>query len=222
MNLVVLCDFDGTVTTIDTAEWILTKFAQGDWHKIDRQFEQGKITLEECLNKEFSSVKASKERILKELRETVIFRPNFKKLCEYCKKNDVSLIVASAGLDFVIEYFLKANDCLDLVEVCTAKIKFGPEGIKFTFPKLFYSSSDNFKHDMVRHCQAQGMKVIYVGDGFADFSATRDADHAFVIENSRLAKLCEGQGIPCKTITDFQEIVKAIRTIKASIQKSIE
>lgn len=222
MNLAVLCDFDGTVTTVDTAEWILTKFSQVDWQKLDRQFEKGKITLEECLNKEFSSVNASKELILKELRTIVTFRPNFKKLCEFCKRNDIPFVIASAGLDFVIEYFLKTNDCFDLVEVCTAKIKFVPGGIRFTFPKPYYNASDNLKDDMVKHYQAQSMKVIYVGDGFADFSAARNADYTFAIENSRLAKLCKSHRIPCKTITDFKEIVQAIRIIDADFQKAIQ
>jgi len=29
MNLVVLCDFDGTIIKIDTAEFILAEFAEG-------------------------------------------------------------------------------------------------------------------------------------------------------------------------------------------------
>jgi 2-hydroxy-3-keto-5-methylthiopentenyl-1-phosphate phosphatase len=214
MNLVALCDFDGTITRIDTAEWVLGKFAKGDWRQYDRQFEKGEIELEECLNKEFSLVKASEEQILEELKTVVTFRPNFKKFGEFCKENSIPLIIVSAGLDFVIKHFLQANNCLDLVTVYAAKTTFSLEGIKLTFPIMFDNSSDNFKHDMVRHYSSQNMKVMYIGDGLADYAGAKDADFAFVIEGSRLAKLCKTHRILCKSITGFQEITEAIREIE--------
>jgi len=217
-DLVVLCDFDGTITTIDTAEWVLARFAQGDWRLFDRQFGKGEITLEECLNSQFSLVKASKKQILKELKDIVLFRPNFKKLAEYCKKKHAPIIIVSAGLDFVIKHFLKLNDCLDLVEVCAAKTSFNANGIRFDFPTLSDRKSDNFKDDAVRRCKSHDKKVIYVGDGVADYTAAKDADYSFTIEGSRLAKMCRKHGIPCRTITDFQEIIEAIRKIHASQQ----
>jgi len=213
MKLVVLCDFDGTITTVDTAEWVLARFTQGDWRQFDRQFENGKITLEECLNKEFSLMRASEEQILEELKDVVTFRPSFKKLAECCKKNRIPLIIVSAGLDFVINHFLKINNCQDLVEVYTAKTAFSTNGIRFTFPTLFDRTSDNFKHDMVRHYKSHGRKVVYVGDGLADYAAAKDADYSFAIEGSRLAKLCKSHGIPCGNMTDFQEVIEAIRKI---------
>jgi 2-hydroxy-3-keto-5-methylthiopentenyl-1-phosphate phosphatase len=213
MNLVVLCDFDGTITTVDTAEWVLARFAQGDWRLFDRQFEKGEITLEECLNRQFSLMKASEKQILEELENVVKFRSNFKKLAEYCKENRVPVVIVSAGLDFVIKHFLKLNSCLDLVKVYSAKTAFSAQSIKFAFPILFDKTSDNFKHDMVRHYKTQDREVIYVGDGLADYAAAKDADYSFAIEDSRLAKLCRSHGIGCRTINDFDELIEAIRKI---------
>jgi 2-hydroxy-3-keto-5-methylthiopentenyl-1-phosphate phosphatase len=210
-NLIVLCDFDGTITTIDTAEWVLATFAKGDWRQFDRQFEKGEITLEECLNSQFSLVRASSEQILQELADQVVFRSNFKKLGEFCNENHIPLIVVSAGLDFVIEHFLELNDCLDLVEICTAKTSLTENGIKFTFPPLSDRASENIKDDAVRRFKSHNNKVVYVGDGLADYTAAKVADYSFAIEGSRLAKLCEKQGIPCRTMTDFQEIIETIR-----------
>jgi 2,3-diketo-5-methylthio-1-phosphopentane phosphatase len=210
MDLVVLCDFDGTITTIDTAEFILARFAQGNWRLFERQFENGKITLEECLTRQFSLVRASEKQILEELKGVVTFRLDFRKLAECCKENHIPLIIVSAGLDFVIQHFLKLNHCQDLVEVYAAKTAFSANGIRFTFPTLFYKSSDNFKHDIVKHYESQGRKVVYIGDGLADYKAAKDADYSFVIEGSRLARLCKSHGIPCKNITDFQKVIEAI------------
>jgi 2,3-diketo-5-methylthio-1-phosphopentane phosphatase len=210
MDLVVLCDFDGTITTIDTAEFILARFAQGDWRLFERQFENGKITLEECLTRQFSLVRASEKQILEELKGVVTFRPDFKKLVECCRENHIPLIIVSAGLDFVIQHFLKLNHCQDLVEVYAAKTAFSANGIRFTFPTLLYKSSDNFKHDIVKHYESQGRKVVYIGDGSADYKAAKNSDYSFAIEGSRLARLCKSHGIPCKNITDFQKVIEAI------------
>jgi 2-hydroxy-3-keto-5-methylthiopentenyl-1-phosphate phosphatase len=210
MNLVVLCDFDGTITTVDTAAWVLARFAQGDWRPFDKQFENGEITIEECLNGQFSLVKASKKQILQELKNVVIFRQNFKKLAKHCKENRIPFIVVSAGLDFVIKHFLKLNGCLNLVEVCAAKTVFSPQGIRFIFPTLFDKKSENFKRDTVIHYKSQNGKVIYVGDGLADYAAARDADYPFAIKNSTLAKLCKSHEIRCRKTTDFQDVIEAI------------
>jgi 2-hydroxy-3-keto-5-methylthiopentenyl-1-phosphate phosphatase len=213
MNPVVLCDFDGTITTIDTAELVLARFAQGDFQSFDKQFEKGELTLDEYLNGQFSLVKASKKEILEELKDKVIFRPHFKELAEYCKEKQILFMIVSAGLDFVIEHFLKLNGCQELVETCTPKAVVDAHGISFKFPKLLDPTSDNFKQDIVRNYKGQAKKVIYVGDGFADCAAAMDADCSFAIEGSRLAELCKSLGIPCRTITDFQTIIDVLRKI---------
>lgn len=52
MECVVLTDFDGTMVTIDTAEFVLDKFVDGDWRVIVEQLEKGGVTFEESLKRE--------------------------------------------------------------------------------------------------------------------------------------------------------------------------
>ncbi|MCJ7423178.1 MtnX-like HAD-IB family phosphatase [Candidatus Bathyarchaeota archaeon] len=214
MNLVVLSDFDGTITRIDTAEFVLARFAQGDWQVFNAQFESGKITLEECLRRQFSLVRSSKKRILDELADVVTLRPNFGELAEYCRKNLVPTTIVSAGLDFVIEHFLELNNWQKLVEIYMAKTKLSTKGIEFTFPMLFDKTSANFKQDLVRRCKNESKKVLFVGDGSGDYAAAEEADYLFAIEDSRLAGLCEDHEIHYKAITDFAQVIDAIRELK--------
>jgi 2,3-diketo-5-methylthio-1-phosphopentane phosphatase len=210
-DLVVLCDFDGTITGIDTVVFILTKFAQGDWKVFDKQYENGEINLEECLRKQFSLVRASERQILDELENSVFLRPNFGELVEYCKRNSIPLMIVSAGLDFVIKHFLDLNGWQHSVATYTPKTKFSTTGIEFIFPRLFDEKASNFKEDLVRHYKVQGKRVVYIGDGVADYPAAKNADFPFAIKGSRLAKICEGVGLSCENITDFKEIVEAVQ-----------
>jgi 2,3-diketo-5-methylthio-1-phosphopentane phosphatase len=211
MNLMVLCDFDGTITNIDTAEFVLARFAQGNWRVLDKQFESGIVTLEECLKREFSLVRASEKQILHELKSVVTFRPHFEELAVHCKSNRIVLEIVSAGLDFVIKHFLEFKNWQHLVAVHAPKTRFSAKGIDFIFPKLLDKTSINFKHDLVRQYKNEGKKVAYIGDGSGDYAAARDSDCRFAINGSRLARLCENNNVPCKNIMDFQEVLKTIQ-----------
>ena len=182
---------------------------------LDRQYERGQITLEECLRKQFSMVVATQEEILDELDKAVTFRPNFERLVRYCKRKSIPFVIVSAGLDFVISHFLRQEDWEGLVETCAAKTQFGAGGIEFVFPRLFDKGSVNFKQDLVKHYRAMGKKVIYIGDGSADYAPAMSADYPFAIKGSRLAKLCENQRRNCAFMTDFTDVVETIRRITA-------
>ena len=210
MSFVVLCDFDGTVVDIDTSVFVLRKFAEAEWRIFDEQFEKGEITLEECLQKEFSTVRVTETRILEEIEQVASFRPDFEKLLEYCRTREFPLIFVSAGLDFVINHFLGLKHWNSLVEVYAPKAECTVNGIKFSYSNLFYKTSVNFKDDLVRWYRKQGKKVVYIGDGSADYYAARKADFSFAIKGSKLAELLKRDGIPHKEISGFQEVVETI------------
>ena len=213
VNIVVLSDFDGTIVDIDTAVVVLTHFAEKDWRIFDEQLEKGEITLEECLQQQFSTVRTSKTRILKEIETIPSLRPNFDKLVQFCNTKKIPLIIVSAGLDFVINDFLERKHLRKLVEVYAPKARITATGIKFTFPKLFDKASVSFKDDLVRYYKKRGKKTVYIGDGFADLNAARNADFSFAIKDSKLAELLRNDGIPHEEISNFQEVVEALQKL---------
>ncbi|HJX24085.1 MAG TPA: MtnX-like HAD-IB family phosphatase [Candidatus Bathyarchaeia archaeon] len=213
MEFVVLCDFDGTIAMIDTAEFVLHKFAHGDWQIYDEYLENGEITLEECMKKQLSFLRASKKQILDELKDAVRFRPNFEELGEYCTQNRIPLIIASAGLDFVIKYFLDSMNWSRFVITYTGKTSLDTAGWSLTFPSLLDKESANFKQDLVRSLKRQGKTVIFIGDGNGDYAASAEADYPFAIKGSKLARLCKNHGIPCVEIEDFKVVEQTLRNM---------
>jgi len=210
MSLIVLCDFDGTAVDINTCDFILKKFAKRNWRIFDEQLEREEITLEECLQKQFSLIRVPKTRMLEEIEQVTSVRQNFEKLVKCCRTRGLSLVLVSAGLDFVIKNFLQLKGWSGLIEVYAPKSRCTINGIKFKFPKLLDETSVNFKDDLVRYYKKQGKKVVYVGDGFPDYHPARNADFPFAIKGSKLAALLKRDGIPYKEISDFEEVVEAI------------
>jgi 2-hydroxy-3-keto-5-methylthiopentenyl-1-phosphate phosphatase len=205
-DLAVLCDFDGTITTTDTAEQVLIRFAIGDWLELDRQLERGELTLEECMRRQFAMVRVPEADVLAELDGVVQFRPNFPALTSACATSDASFAVVSAGLDFVIRHFLSKMGYDSRLEVYSGHAHFNGRFIEFKFPELLERDSRNFKDDFVRHQKREGKRVIYIGDGLSDLEASHQADFIFAVRGRRLSRLCEEEHLRHVDFDDFREI----------------
>jgi 2-hydroxy-3-keto-5-methylthiopentenyl-1-phosphate phosphatase len=49
MCIVVMSDFDGTIVYRDTANYVLAKFAKGEWKIYDKKFAEGEMCAEAVL-----------------------------------------------------------------------------------------------------------------------------------------------------------------------------
>lgn len=214
-GLVVLVDFDGTVVHIDTAAFVLERFARGEWKAFDEQLERGVITLEECMRNQFLLVKASEMEILRELDQVVALRPNFEKLVASCNRQRIPIAIVSAGLDFCLRHILSQNGLTKGIEFVTPRAQCAPNGMKFTsFPKLRYPESHNFKDDLVKYYKQRGSRVVFVGDALIDYYAARNADTAFAVHGSELAEACERDGVPYVGLTDFSDVVRNLDSVE--------
>jgi 2-hydroxy-3-keto-5-methylthiopentenyl-1-phosphate phosphatase len=220
MGFIILSDFDGTIVNIDTAEYALRKFAQGDWQAVEDLFERGKITFEECLRRQFAMIRVSERVLLNELSHVTSFRPSFRQLVEYCEGHQMPFIIVSGGLDFLIHHFLSLEGLIERVEIYAPKSECTTGGIEVTFPKLLDGSSINFKDDLVKHHRKRGERVVYVGNGIGDYPAVCAADLSFVIKDSALAQLCRNTKLPYNEIEDFQEVIEGVKKLISSGTKT--
>jgi 2-hydroxy-3-keto-5-methylthiopentenyl-1-phosphate phosphatase len=79
-----------------------------------------------------------------------------------------------------------------------------------TFPDVVSDGPTNFKGGLVRREKARGSRVFFVGNGFGDLSAAKEADFAFAIKGSRLAELCRAQNVQHVEIDDFGQLIDAL------------
>jgi len=210
MSTVILSDFDGTITNIDTGEYVLSQFAHGDWRAYDERLERGEITLEECLTKQFAMVKETEGRLLERVEGVVSFRPGFEDLVDYCGTKGYPFVVVSGGLDFIIRHLLRAKNLLDRVEIVAPRAEVTRLGIAFRFPRTSHVGSLNFKDDLIRTYAARGIRSVYIGDGVPDLAAITRADVRFAIRGSRLSRLCKRDGITFQEIDDFHDVLRSL------------
>lgn len=210
LRLAVLSDFDGTIVDIDTCVYILENYGEENWKTLDEKYEKGLISLEECLKSQFATVFASEDEILNDVQHATSVRPYFKRLVHLSETGEISLMIVSAGLDFVIRHFLNLEGWSNLIEVYAPKASCTAEGIKLTFPRKQYSSSTSFKDDLVIQQKKQDRKVVYIGDGVSDYEAAKNADIPIAMRNSKLADLLKRDMIHHEEITDFKKAVEII------------
>jgi len=209
-DLILLSDFDGTIVDVDTGSAALSKFAAGDWEKIEKQYTLEQITFEESLRRQFSMIAAPELAIVKEMDAVAVVRPYFAEMVNYCRQMRVPFIITSGGLDFLIRHVMSKKGVDDYVRVYAPKAECRPEGIRLDFPKLHDPDSYSFKDDLVLHYQRDGHRVAYIGDGHADYYALKKADYAFAMKDSPSAQRCRRDEIKFEEIVDFQAVLDVL------------
>lgn len=194
---------------------VLERFASGDWKTIKGKYERGDMTFKELLERGFAFVRASEELILRELEETVHFRPGFNTLLDLCRKQGTPVVVVSSGIDFCNRHLLRRNDWLERVQLHTPQATRTADGFRFSFPSTWAEGSVNLKDDCVKYYRGQGNIVAYVGDSLSDYYAIRAADLAFVIAGSALERRLKSEEVKHMAVRDFATVAEAIGNLPA-------
>jgi 2,3-diketo-5-methylthio-1-phosphopentane phosphatase len=205
----VLCDFDGTITLIDTAEYILDHHASGDWRAVERLLEEGQVTIEQSMGLQFEMISLSRDAIVAELDRVVLPRPGLDDIITGCISLGSKFAITSAGMDFYIRHFMAASGW-GSVEIVAPAVTDEGGSVRFRFPPLTCPEARNFKEDRVLRERAAGQRVVYIGDGTSDRWAALSADLAFAVRGSRLDSLLDQEGKEHRTFTDLGEVASAL------------
>ena len=208
---VVQCDFDGTVTDRDVAFLMLDTFARGNWRRIHKQYEDGRITVGQFNEQSFALVRATREQLLSVIKGNIGIRPGFLDLVAGCRRKGFRLAIVSNGLDFYIESILQDLGVTG-VEVYAARTTFadrrvsvqyiGPDGQPL---------DDGFKEAYVRLFHRQGNRVVYIGNGTSDFRPASLCEVVFATD--RLAWYCRRQQSGCIEFESFNDVVNVLETL---------
>jgi 2-hydroxy-3-keto-5-methylthiopentenyl-1-phosphate phosphatase len=196
------------MTDIDGGELALRLFAKGDWLRYDHELEEGNITLEECLRRQFSMIRAGPDEIIRTVLPSVSLRTGARELVHSCRSKGIPFGIVSGGLDFLIGAILQRDD-IEGIDIFAPRAIPGASGMGLRFPKPRNREGD-FKSSVVGRFKSRGFQVFYLGDGVSDLGAVRRANRRYVISDSNLARLCRNSGLSFTEISDLNEVVSDI------------
>ncbi len=206
-TLLIACDFDGTITRRDTLHLIVEEFGtRGLWQAIEPRLRAGEVTIEQAMQEEFASVRATPAQVRELVMREAGLRPGFPELVAWAREGGHRLVVVSSGFRTVIDALLEHWGLGDL-SVTSNEARFSEEGCELIWADRGEACGECGRrckrHDLRGHLRA-GERLVYLGDGISDRCGARMADLVFA--RHHLARDLAEDGVPFIPFEDFVEV----------------
>jgi len=192
--LAVLCDFDGTITVDETLGFLYERFAGPECQDLVQGWIRGELTTPQEMRGCFASMKATRAELEAAL-QGVRVDPGFPGLVQFCRHQGYQLAILSDGLMWYIRLILDREGFPDL-PVFANEILFLTQGVEIRSPWYDPETPRRgvSKPAIIRKYQAEGYRVVFVGDGLSDVEAVGVADR--VCARGQLLDYCQERGFP--------------------------
>jgi 2-hydroxy-3-keto-5-methylthiopentenyl-1-phosphate phosphatase len=211
MKKLILCDFDGTISTRDMGYALLNQFSSGDWETIDREFCEGKIGSKEAYSRIAKIIKGNKGALLDFIRKHSSIDPYFIVFYQYCQEAGIDLKIVSDGLDFYIKTILDIHHLSEIPFYANHTHFGGAHGMGLSFP--YWNEECGFcgtcKKGLVQLHRKEYDSILFIGNGLSDRCGAREAD--FVFAKGSLYPYCIEQDITCHFFLNFQDILSDLK-----------
>ncbi|KAF9444921.1 hypothetical protein P691DRAFT_711132 [Macrolepiota fuliginosa MF-IS2] len=234
-KFVILSDWDGTITTFDSNDYMTDNLGFGKDKRREGNLEilAGRVTFRDAFREMLESVVASGhtfEECKQVLHDNIKLDPGFKDFYTWCKTPDIPVIIVSSGMAPLIRAVLSnllGEEASNEIEIIANDVNVQPDGkweIKFRHP------TSGFGHDKSRailpYRNLPNPPILFFfGDGVSDISAAKHADLLFVKSkpggDNDLAAYCKREGIRHVLFEDFQEALPLVKSIVEG-KKTIE
>jgi 2-hydroxy-3-keto-5-methylthiopentenyl-1-phosphate phosphatase len=202
-----LVDFDGTIASVDTTDYMLERFAAPAWRAIEEDWKAGRIGSRECMLRQIDLVRASQAE-MDEFIAGIEIDAEFPAFAGLCTRLGHSICVVSDGLDRMVEVVLRRHG-LDLPYYANHLEWRGDDRWGLTFPharsdcqSLSGTCKCNFMAGTPRELS------IVVGDGRSDFCIAGRAD--LVLAKGALLDHCIEADLPHVAFTDFGDATEIL------------
>lgn len=200
--LVVLTDFDFTITEVDVGDLITGTLAPPS-AEIDRRFRAHEIGIQAYWWDSMARVPLAPAEALS---DTVSIDPGFAEFAGWCHEADIPLAVVSEGFSFYIARILRHAGLGHLPVFCNEMPRTGD--LQFPHGNSVCGRCGCCKAGVARRAQAGGSHVIYIGDGISDLYGSGYADWVFA--KAHLARHLDEQGSHFFPLTDFAGVQRTV------------
>jgi 2-hydroxy-3-keto-5-methylthiopentenyl-1-phosphate phosphatase len=204
-DVAVLCDFDGTICTMNTMDFLYQNFASVGM-KYAVRWERGEISTADEIRATFATVDSSREEMERALSRLEIDE-GFSRFLDFCRMKGYHIAIVSDGLEWYIEYILGQHGIRGL-PIYANQIRFENGDFQFEFPWFHEESPMRgvSKPHIVHSYQAEGKRVAYIGDGHSDVDVIHEAD--LVYARGWLADYCLKHDIPAILFGVFDDLLR--------------
>jgi len=196
----IFCDFDGTISTYDTTDVILKRFASSKWETIEAEWESELIGSAQCMQRQIALITASKEELDSELN-TIPIDSAFLDFTTFCSSRNLPLTIISDGVDYFIKHITQRHG-ISNIPIIANRLIVGDNGYS-----LKPANTDSDCPSGVCKCRStlsySDLRV-YIGDGRSDFCVAGKSDIVFAKHS--LAEYCEKNNIPYIPYADFSDV----------------
>lgn len=203
-EIVIFCDFDGTVTKNDISVAILSKYAR--WGERTRTIVKGNIGSKAAYSEVANFVNASIDELRRFAKEVAQIEDGFLEFVDLVRSRKYRFFIVSDGFGFYIKEIL-AKYGLEFDFFASELVSSGGD-FKFDFPNSgsFCDLCATCKLKIIREKGGKNFKV-FIGNGISDRCAVEEADIVFA--KSRLQDICYMKGISFFHFDDFKDIIYA-------------
>ena len=213
-QLLVACDFDGTVTRQDTLVEILNRFGSPGWTEVQRQVVSGQVSIRDGLRSEMASVKASREELQQWLRERIDLEPTFPSFLRQMRLRGIPVVLITGGFDLCVETVMAQSGLWPVPFLANRlHLNAGSPGmgragagwqVDFPYPSASCTACGHCKGDPLRNWRAQGYTTVFAGNGVTDRCAALNASLTFA--KDELETWCRREAVPATRFEDFNDI----------------
>ena len=207
MALIVV-DFDGTITERDSLVAIVQTHAPELFDELEDALHEGRITLRECIRREFEAVRGDHDTIVAEAVGETRVRPGFAEFVAAARTAGDRVVVVSSGFESIIRPVLVRAGVGDL-DLVSHDVRFSEAGgqVDFRHGEDCDVCGEQCKRSVVTTMCDDG-RVVYIGDGYSDRCAALAADRVFA--RRELGRHLRDEGVPFEPFEDFDDVRAAL------------
>ncbi|MDD5449305.1 MAG: MtnX-like HAD-IB family phosphatase [Candidatus Omnitrophica bacterium] len=208
-KIVIISDFDGTITKKDSLVQILDRFAGPAWRDIARLIRNGRLGTRIGLKREFALCRVTKKQFVEFILENTALDPAFKDFLEFCKRNRIAFLVVSGGFTLNIETVFNKFGITG-VPYYANRVTFNGDRVRLRFPykDKRCKACSLCKAPYIRKFKKRGYFTVYIGDSVTDRCPGKIADLVFA--KLGLAEYCAAKGINYIPYNTFGRVKKII------------
>lgn len=209
---IVFCDFDGTITAVETFAGMLKEFAPDLSDQLMPLMYAKKLTLREGVRKILESIPTRLYPEIINYATTKPIRPGFKELLDFLNSQNVPLIVISGGLRDMVKIILSRpenNQSLidKVVDIFAVDIDTSSEYL--TVSSDFEADTELVAKVKVMS-QYNALETIAIGDSLTDINMALEADLVFA--RDRLKDYLDEENKAYVAWDSFFDIKKYLQT----------